>query len=334
MLIMELTAALDREVLGYNKAAYAPATRRAYATHRRAYLNFCRKVGAKPAPASTATLARYVAYLARRLKFSSVRQYLNVVRLIHLEAGLPNPVGDNFHLNLTLRGIKRELATPPSRKLPITPPLLLHLGAGINVRTKKGASVWAAALIMFFSLLRRSNVLPASIADFCPDRQLRRKDITVMKDKLLIKVRWSKTNQYKERGMIIPLPRTRDALCPVVACFQWFRLSPHADAEGPAFGALTASEFVKVIRTSLLPVVDNPSEYAGHSFRRGGACWAFEAGVPIEAIRQLGDWKSDAYTAYILPSTSSLGKATWAMARALPGGARREGDLGGSGAAA
>lgn len=315
---MSLVASLDREVLNYNKAAYAPATRKAYATHRRAYFNFCRKVRAKPAPASTATLARYVAYLARRLKFSSVKQYLNVVRIIHLEVGLPNPLGDNFYLSLTLRGIKRELASPPSRKLPITPALLHHLGAGLNIKTPRGASVWAAALIMFFSLLRRSNVLPTSMSEFVPSKQLRRKDITVLRDKLLINIRWSKTNQFKERSMLIPLPRTHGFLCPVVACYQWFRLSPHEDVEGPAFGALTALEFVKTIRDSLLPVVKNPSDYAGHSFRRGGACWAFEAGVPIEAIRQLGDWKSDAYTAYIFPSTSSLAKATGAMAQALP----------------
>ena len=35
-------------------------------------------------------------------------------------------------------------------------------------------------------------------------------------------------------------------------------------------------------------------DYAGQSFRRGGASYAFQAGIPIELIKILGDWKSDA----------------------------------------
>ena len=46
--------------------------------------------------------------------------------------------------------------------------------------------------------------------------------------------------------------------------------------------------------------------YAGHSLRRGGATWAYNAGVPVDTMRILGDccilgdYKSKAYTAYTL----------------------------------
>ena len=45
--------------------------------------------------------------------------------------------------------------------------------------------------------------------------------------------------------------------------------------------------------------VDNPSRFRGHSFRRGGATWAFRAGVPGELIQIYGDWASDAYKCYL-----------------------------------
>ena len=35
--------------------------------------------------------------------------------------------------------------------------------------------------------------------------------------------------------------------------------------------------------------------FSEHSFRRGGATWAFQSGVPGEMIQILGDWASDAY---------------------------------------
>ena len=43
----------------------------------------------------------------------------------------------------------------------------------------------------------------------------------------------------------------------------------------------------------------DPSRFSSHSFRRGGACWALQCGVPGEVIQQFGDWKSDAYKDYL-----------------------------------
>ncbi|CAH3162812.1 unnamed protein product, partial [Porites lobata] len=33
----------------------------------------------------------------------------------------------------------------------------------------------------------------------------------------------------------------------------------------------------------------DPQSYAGHSFRRGGASFAYQSGVPVELIKALGD---------------------------------------------
>jgi hypothetical protein len=38
--------------------------------------------------------------------------------------------------------------------------------------------------------------------------------------------------------------------------------------------------------------------YTGHSFRRGGATFAFRCGVPTTLIKLHGDWRSDAYLLY------------------------------------
>ena len=39
--------------------------------------------------------------------------------------------------------------------------------------------------------------------------------------------------------------------------------------------------------------------YSPHSFRHGGATFAFEAQVPSELIKFQGDWRSDCYLIYL-----------------------------------
>jgi len=41
------------------------------------------------------------------------------------------------------------------------------------------------------------------------------------------------------------------------------------------------------------------TSYSPHSFRRGGATFAFEAKVPSELIKAQGDWCSDCYLIYL-----------------------------------
>ena len=43
----------------------------------------------------------------------------------------------------------------------------------------------------------------------------------------------------------------------------------------------------------------DPAKYADHPFRRGGASYAFQVGVPLELIKITGDWKSNAVSLYL-----------------------------------
>ena len=78
---------LHEEVAAYCSAAFADNTKKTYRCHLNAYLTFCNKMAVPPVPASHTLISMYAAYLARRLKARSVRQYINVVRLLHLESG-------------------------------------------------------------------------------------------------------------------------------------------------------------------------------------------------------------------------------------------------------
>ena len=317
---------LQKEVHFYNSICWANTTKRSYSSHRRAYLSFCSDAKLTPLPATTQTLCLYAAHLARRLRYSSIKQYLNIIRIIHLEWNLPNPLLNNFHLQSVLRGIRRQLCDKVQRKEPITPQLLLHLLAHLDITTPFGANVWAAALLMFFGLLRRSNVLPSSSGTFAPNLHLRRRDLTFTSKGLQVLIRWSKTNQFQDRQQVLPLPRiVGHKLCPTQAVFHAFQLTRGAPLDGPAlvlphgcqFRPLTAPVFVTEVKQRLSAHCDS-SRIAGHSFRRGGACWAYSSGVPVDLIRQLGDWKSNAYTLYTLCDNNLLSTAMSNMVSTLP----------------
>ena len=321
-------AELDGLVKQYQERAFAHNTVQAYKVHRKCYLSFCLQLRERPVPASPLLLSRYVAYLAKRLKFSSLRQYLNIVNIMHKECGLPNPTVDNYPLQLTLRGARRMLGDTVCRKEPITPELLFRLLQGLNVNNPRHAGVWAMSLLMFFGLLRRSNVLPPSAKLFDPQCHLRRRDISVTLQGARVTIRWSKTDQFRTRKRVLPYPRIRGhLLCPTQAVFNALRLTPNAPPDGPAFPAgpapgappISPSGFTSIVLTALRRAGIDTTGLGSHSFRRGGATFLWSVvGVDEGRIRDLGDWASTAYTVYAISDESSLRKTTEAMAAALP----------------
>ena len=68
------------------------------------------------------------------------------------------------------------------RKSPITPGHLFAILRNLTVRMPRDAAVFAACLLMFFGLLRRSNVLPPTGNGVDPQRHLRRSDVSFTQD--------------------------------------------------------------------------------------------------------------------------------------------------------
>ena len=180
------------------------------------------------------------------------------------------------------------------------------------------ASFWAICLIAFFGMFRKSHLLPTSTKSFNPAKQLTKEDFRFYPWGILLTIRWSKTIQFRERVVQIPLPRIPNSpLCPVEACTRAFRFTIHTPGNSQAFNWLqqssltirsfTYSMFTDKLRAILRDLGYPPHSYGGQSFRRGGASFAYQAGVPIELIKVLGDWRSDAVLLYLtIPLTIRL----------------------------
>ena len=302
---MALQTALKGEVAMYRAATYAESTKKTYRSQLNSYLKFCESVNVVPVPASGDIVAQYAAFLARRLAPSSVKQYLNVVRLLHMESNFPNPCEDNWILKTTLTGIDRLLGTPTVRKTPVTPSLLLQLHSQLDMRLPLHAMFWAAALVMFFGTFRKSNLFPDKSHQFCSDKQFTRKDFVVCPDgTVLIHVKYSKTIQFKQRSYVVKLFKFNHILCPVSAINAAFLLC-ELDCSSPAFvqdGSglpMDGVTFNKLFKESVKRCGKDAKNYSSHSFRRGSATWALQCGVPGEVVQQMGDWKSSCYRLYL-----------------------------------
>jgi hypothetical protein len=127
-------AALDAEIGRYRRAAYAESTKASYRSQLNSYLKFCSQYNFVPVPIEAHNLLRYMVRLANTQRPNYVRQYLNIVRLLHLESGHPNPLENNWQSRTLLNGIKRVKGDLVNQKLPITVQILKSIHSVLDFR--------------------------------------------------------------------------------------------------------------------------------------------------------------------------------------------------------
>ena len=232
-----------------------------------------------PVPISAANLGRYIAFLASRLCFSSVRQYLNAVRIMHLEAGLPNPLSNNWYISSILKGLRRHKGDSTQQKLPISPDILFGILSVLDLNRPFDVTFWTACLVGFFTFFRKSNLLIPALEKFDPSKHLCRSDVQLGSSGAVISVRWSKTVQFKQRVLHIPLPRiAASPCCPTTALLLTLARLPMSRGPIPLLcypspsdpKPITHSSFVSYLRQCLSNLGLEPSKFSAHSLKRGG----------------------------------------------------------------
>ena len=261
-----------------------------------------------PVPATQRTILCYIAYLARTLKPQSISNYTNIIRLLHLEAGLSNPLENNFGVKNLKRGIARKLGAPPKQKQPITAEIMMAMYDQLSLMSSKEISFWACCCVGFFGFLRKSTLLPTSSNNLNDDGFLQRGDVEFLDNTtFLLHIKKTKTIQNHERVLTLPFvscPVT--PLCPVTAVMDMIIVSPIDDCH-PLFSYIengdirtwTHSSFTTKLKSLIKNAGFDQSDYSCHSFRRGGATLAFRLGMTMNEIKKRGDWVSSAVNEYV-----------------------------------
>ncbi|XP_062586634.1 uncharacterized protein LOC134248237 [Saccostrea cucullata] len=319
----ELRQALRMAASRLRTQGWAVSTKKTYQAQLTCYLDFCAKVNLPGVPAAPEQIILYIAYLVdvKSFKYSTIKNYLNIVKHLHCANDLDDPIHGVWSIQQTLKGAKRELGDAQGAATPIQPRHLLLIRSSLCLDLKEDLSFWTACLIAFFGLLRPGNFL--SQGPICvPDRDLCIQNISPHAKGFLLSLNWTKTLQFREQQLQVTLPDLHGhPLCPASALRSLFHLlfidsltSDTSPLLQKANGEpLSYSWFLSRLRR-VLPGVD----ITGHSFRRGGATWAFQQGLQGELIQELGFWKSNAYLRYLESTTDQKFEKMYQFGRGLP----------------
>jgi hypothetical protein len=233
---------------------------------------------------------------------------------------------EDYSFKLAYRGCKRFIGTQASRKQPITPSILVKLAPLFKLDNPMHAAMWALFLVDFFSFLRKSNLVVHSVHSISRKVPCRR-DLCFTPDGAVLKIRETKTIQFFQRALSIPMPSvSRSVLCPIAALQNHLRVNAVADRDplfsvrqtsGGPIRPITQYQFSNFLAKALAAIDLEPRLFSPHSFRRGGATFAFECSIPRELIKLQGDWRSDACLTYLEMSDEQKRHAVTAMASRL-----------------
>ena len=112
----------------------------------------------------------------------------------------------NYEVQLRKRASRRILGDNPNRKSPITINMLIGIYHLLDLSRPFHPAVWALLLVAFFSLLRKSNLLPATYQQVMnkDSPHLRHCNIHFKAKGVILLVYKTKTIQFKQRVLTIP----------------------------------------------------------------------------------------------------------------------------------
>ena len=288
----------------YMRSHYADSTHKTRSVQVKAYIGFCETFEDRldPYPCGSDQVCLYMSFLARRLCYSSIRNYLSALNN-HLKDLGCEPIDYKDHMvRKCMAGIRRVKGDVVKQAFPLLPTNLVLMFSFLSP-TMGHTSVRAAMLLSFRALLRKAHVTVSNAS-------LQRQDFTFHPWGMMVRVSKSKTIQYKERVHLIPVTKVRNRrLCAVYWVTRHFLDCPaHPGAAAfriPRGGnsiPLQYSYYTAVIKFLCSRAGLDQSDYSSHSLRRGGATFLRLCGATLDQIKERGDWKSDAVYAYLKAS--------------------------------
>lgn len=274
----------------YVEASKAENTRRSYATHLRDFKEFCAERSYSSLPAPAAAVVDYLTYLADiGARFSTIQVKASAISYAHRKNALINPI-KTIEVQEAMRGIRRVLGLSQHGKEPL---LLADLRRVIAELPEgiRGDRDKAVLLVGFGGAFRRSELVGLSVSD-----------IRFERDRAVIHLRQSKTDQ-EGHGMTKILPELKDkSLCPVTSLKHWLRSA--AIKDGVIFRPITRhgvvqnrimnpQEIARIIKKYAKLAGLDYKALAGHSLRAGYVTEAAEHDQPLWKIKQQTGHKSD-----------------------------------------
>jgi site-specific recombinase XerD len=258
----------------------ASNTLRAYRSDWSHFVAWCKVHNQSALPATSDTVALYVADLASTHKPGTLTRRLSAISQAHGIAELESPTAA-AKVRLVIAGIRRSQGTAQTAKTPVLVDDLRKMISELQ-ENLLGVRNRALLLIGFAGAFRRSELVALDFSD-----------AAVTREGLVVTILKSKTDQEGE-GRKIGIPYGAHlATCPIRSLHEWLERS--GIKEGPLFrpinrhgtmaetrlsGAAVAAVVKRYVEESGL----DASGFAGHSLRSGLATSAAMAGASERSI--------------------------------------------------
>ena len=312
---------LEGQLLG---GANAFGTRRNHETHKNRYFEFCDFSKIRPFPVTEFKLCKFATFMSQKVKtVESIKSYCTTIcQESELKGYRPARRGVKFYRCIS--GIRQALRHKVKRAEPMTNELLEKILKVVKLHDDKEFATWVTMLSCYCLMVRKSNLVPLSqVHDMV--HNVTRSDIRYDAGVMVIVIRWSKTNQFGDDPMKIPIIADKtNELCPV----HWIlhltqRIPAHRDQnlfcyhkQGKGLVPVTYRNLMEYMRKWLKLVgVQEPTRFSSHSLRRGACTTAFDLQIGETAIMRMGFWKSQCYKNYIQDDMKSRVKTWFKFAR-------------------
>lgn len=280
-------------------------------TYAAGWNKFCQFFGSVyGGPVSADVIQRFVAWLSlHKFAPSTITTYVSAVGFYHKLQGWADPTND-FLVSKLLEGCRR-LRPLSDTRLPMSIPILVQITQSLPAvctSTFEACLFKTVFVCAFFGFMRvgelaadsrhrvQPSVLTAADVQFCQSGE--------RGQSFLFSFKHAKNNQCGPPQVIRLVQSDNAAICPVLALREFLSVRPAT--AGPLFchfdcSPLTRFQFNSVLKKSLKFVGLSGEHIRAHSFRIGAASSAVSSGVPIDQVRSMGRWRSNAVATYIRP---------------------------------
>ena len=299
------------EIFNVMSNAWAESTRESYSSGILAYHVYCDVKGLPEelrAPASQANITSFITSLAGSYSGSTISNYVCGIRAWHILHGMEWRL-NSAETEAALRGAER-LAPPSSKRKkrqPYTPEFMAKLREHLALEDPFDAAVFACLTTCFYAAARLGEFVVPRLDAFSPACHVTTANLRVDRNSDGLEV------------MVLHLPHTKSAPLEGEDVFwsshpgptdPYEALDNHRRINQPSesnhlfayrhknqLRPLTKTAFVKRLAAAARSAGLDPLQ--GHGIRIGATLFYLLLGLPIEAMKVMGRWGSDAFLRYL-----------------------------------
>jgi integrase len=263
-------------------------------------------------PVQPLHLCLYLISLAQRaVSIAKLNSAIAGIAWMHKINGLDSPTLGNT-VSLCIDGLKRRLAKPVSKALPILPAHIACLVKTMDMDSLTDLRVCSLIVLAFSGFLRFNELV-----------NLRLEDLNFLSTYMILNITSSKTDQLR-KGHLVHIARTGSPCCPVSLLerymakaefsimdkgfvFRNFSYQKGSVLPRDVDKKMTYTRVREIVKQKFIAIGLDTKSYTLHSLRSGGASAAARNNVPDRLFQRHGRWRTDSIkNSYLEESTDNL----------------------------